>query len=328
MLKAIGLIETKGLAGAVGAADAAVKSANVRLLGKQIIDSAHVTIFITGELADVETGVASGAGSAKRIGELLAACVIPNPAEQLKIILPEINFEEQEQPFRKSAPVNTSKKINKIPPKNNIEEHTSQDEHDKKSGVEPKKKTEHPLSEIEKPAEVFSNKKNTANKKEKIIKEIKEEPDKKTEAAEQNSKAKTPAKNEKLDMSKPVKRRKQAAYKQNSTITRLRQEALFGDEHFEDPVKEDISEEVIEKVPVQREEKNFIAAANSEKAVPLLEKNNLAEEKNSADDEYENMNVHQLRKLARSTDDFPIQGREISRANRSVLINYFRGIKK
>jgi microcompartment protein CcmL/EutN len=40
----------------------------------------------------------------------------------------------------------------------------------------------------------------------------------------------------------------------------------------------------------------------------------------------ENLNVHELRRLARSTNGFPIQGREISRANRKELANYFKEI--
>ncbi len=40
----------------------------------------------------------------------------------------------------------------------------------------------------------------------------------------------------------------------------------------------------------------------------------------------ENMNVHQLRRLARSTDNFPIKGREISRSNRRELLDYFKSI--
>jgi len=42
--------------------------------------------------------------------------------------------------------------------------------------------------------------------------------------------------------------------------------------------------------------------------------------------ELESMNVHQLRKLARSIEGFPIQGREISRANRSTLLGYFNSL--
>ena len=45
-------------------------------------------------------------------------------------------------------------------------------------------------------------------------------------------------------------------------------------------------------------------------------------------DEYEKMNVHELRKLSRTIKDFPIQGRNISKANRKVLIDYLRKIPK
>lgn len=43
--------------------------------------------------------------------------------------------------------------------------------------------------------------------------------------------------------------------------------------------------------------------------------------------ELEKLNVHQLRRLARSTENFPIKGREISRANRGQLLDYFQTIK-
>jgi hypothetical protein len=41
-------------------------------------------------------------------------------------------------------------------------------------------------------------------------------------------------------------------------------------------------------------------------------------------EELEIMNVHQLRKVARSIPDFPIKGREISMANRGVLLDYLK----
>ena len=40
----------------------------------------------------------------------------------------------------------------------------------------------------------------------------------------------------------------------------------------------------------------------------------------------ENLNVHELRRLARSTDGFLIQGREISNANRKELVVYFKDL--
>jgi hypothetical protein len=47
---------------------------------------------------------------------------------------------------------------------------------------------------------------------------------------------------------------------------------------------------------------------------------------NIDDTEYSNMNVPQLRKLARNNANFPIKGRDISKANRKVLLEYFNQI--
>ena len=42
--------------------------------------------------------------------------------------------------------------------------------------------------------------------------------------------------------------------------------------------------------------------------------------------ELEELNVHQLRKQARAIDEFPIHGREISKANRRELLDHFKKI--
>ena len=44
--------------------------------------------------------------------------------------------------------------------------------------------------------------------------------------------------------------------------------------------------------------------------------------------ELELLNVHQLRRFARSVEEFPIKGREISRANRTELLDYFKTLLK
>ena len=44
--------------------------------------------------------------------------------------------------------------------------------------------------------------------------------------------------------------------------------------------------------------------------------------------ELEVMNVHQLRRFARDFESFPIKGREISRANRGELLDFFKALLK
>jgi microcompartment protein CcmL/EutN len=85
--KALGLIETVGLVGAIEACDAAAKAADVIIRAAEVIDPAHVTLQIFGELGAVQSAVDAGARAAERIGQLLAAHVIPNPDDELNIIM-------------------------------------------------------------------------------------------------------------------------------------------------------------------------------------------------------------------------------------------------
>jgi len=78
---ALGLVETKGLVGAIEAADAMVKTAHVMLVGKEITKAALVTVKVVGDTAAVRSAVEAGAAAASRVGELVSKHVIPRPAE-------------------------------------------------------------------------------------------------------------------------------------------------------------------------------------------------------------------------------------------------------
>ena len=86
---ALGMIETRGLVGAVEAADAMVKSAKVTLLGKEKSGSGLVTVMVRGEVGAVKAAVDAGQAAAKRVGELVCVHVIPRPASDLEQYLPE-----------------------------------------------------------------------------------------------------------------------------------------------------------------------------------------------------------------------------------------------
>lgn len=214
MPKAFGLVETRGLVAAIEAADAMIKTSNVTLVGKERTDPAMITIKIVGDVAAVKSAVDAGAEAARKVGEVVAIHIIPQPDEQLTNLFPELDDNK------------TAKKI----------------------AVQ---------TEEEKPKQVIVEK-----KKETVEKE--------------------------------VHRPKTEDETSTDTIARLRKEAL-GDK----PVVKDKSD------------KPGIQSADS---ISL--------------EEVENMNVHQLRHFARSVDGFPIQGREISRANRPELIQHFRNLKK
>ncbi len=78
---ALGFIETKGFAGLVEAADAAVKAAQVEALGWQKVGAALVTVVVRGDVAAVKAAIDAGGEAARRVGELVALHIIPRPHE-------------------------------------------------------------------------------------------------------------------------------------------------------------------------------------------------------------------------------------------------------
>ncbi len=83
------MVETKGFVGAVEAADAMVKAANVQLLGKEYIGAGYVTIFVRGDVGAVKAATDAGAAAARRVGELISVHVIPRPHAEVERVLPE-----------------------------------------------------------------------------------------------------------------------------------------------------------------------------------------------------------------------------------------------
>ena len=90
MKEALGMVETRGLIGAIEAADAMVKAANVHLIGKDQIGSGLVTVMVRGDVGAVKAAVDAGAAAAKRVGELYGVHVIPRPHSVVEFILPSV----------------------------------------------------------------------------------------------------------------------------------------------------------------------------------------------------------------------------------------------
>ncbi|QQS34595.1 MAG: BMC domain-containing protein [Ignavibacteriales bacterium] len=214
MPKAFGLVETRGLVAAIEAADAMVKTSNIKLIGKERTDPAMITIKIVGDVAAVKSAVEAGAEAARKVGEIVATHIIPQPDQQLTNLFPELDDEK----LIKKTPVETV------------------EEKPKKVVVEKSKQPED-VQVVE------------------------------TKTSDESAK---------------------------DTIARLRKEALG-------------------------EKQSSKSESDSSEMMSL---------DNVSLDEVESMNVHQLRHFARSVAGFPIQGREISRANRPELIKHFRQLKK
>lgn len=89
MENALGMIETRGLIAAIEAADAMVKAANVKLVGKEQIGGAYVTVMVRGDVGAVKAAVDAGAAAAARVGEVKSVHVIPRPHTEVEVILPK-----------------------------------------------------------------------------------------------------------------------------------------------------------------------------------------------------------------------------------------------
>ncbi len=198
---ALGLIETKGLVGAIEAADAMVKAAEVKLVGKEKVTGALMLVKVIGEVAAVKSAVDAGSVAAQRVGELVSVHVIPRPDDQIDPLIIE--------QFKKEKKSESKPKVESKPPEPKAEEKT----------------------------------------------EIPAEPE-------------SPVKSDETSV--------------------------------EPPKQKTVTEKIVEEKPTGN--------------IP-------------PEEELNKMNVHQLRKLARGFENFPIHGRQISKANRQQLLDYFNSLR-
>ena len=77
--QALGMVETRGLVGAIEAADAMVKAAKVRFVGREFVGGGLVTVFVRGDVG----------AAAERVGELVSVHVIPRPHGDVEFTIPK-----------------------------------------------------------------------------------------------------------------------------------------------------------------------------------------------------------------------------------------------
>jgi microcompartment protein CcmL/EutN len=82
------MIEVKGFAGMVEAADAMVKAAKVELVGYEKTGGGFVTAIVRGDVAAVRAATEAGQRAAERVGEVIAVHVIPRPHANVDAVLP------------------------------------------------------------------------------------------------------------------------------------------------------------------------------------------------------------------------------------------------
>ncbi|WP_338442198.1 carbon dioxide-concentrating mechanism protein CcmK [Synechococcus elongatus IITB4] len=113
---AIGLIETNGFPALVGAADAMLKSANVKLICYEKTGSGLCTAIVQGTVSNVTVAVEAGMYAAERIGQLNAIMVIPRPLDDLMESLPEPQLDgEATQPLQLPLRVREKQPLLELP---------------------------------------------------------------------------------------------------------------------------------------------------------------------------------------------------------------------
>jgi len=88
MAEALGMIETKGFAAMVEAADAMVKAAKVELVSYEKIGGGFVTAIVRGDVAAVKAALEAGARGAEKVGEVVSVHVIARPHVNIDLVLP------------------------------------------------------------------------------------------------------------------------------------------------------------------------------------------------------------------------------------------------
>ncbi len=86
--EALGMIETRGFAAMVEAADAMTKAAKVELVGYEKIGGGYVTVIVRGDVAACRAAVDAGVRSAEKVGEVVSTHVIPRPHGSVDLALP------------------------------------------------------------------------------------------------------------------------------------------------------------------------------------------------------------------------------------------------
>lgn len=88
MADALGMIETRGFAAMVEAADAMVKAAKVELVSYEKIGGGYVTAVVRGDVAAVKAACEAGQTAASRVGEVVSVHVIARPHANIDDTLP------------------------------------------------------------------------------------------------------------------------------------------------------------------------------------------------------------------------------------------------
>ena len=87
-MRALGMIETRGLVACIEAADAMIKASNITLLDLRAIGAGYMTVMVRGDVSAVRTAIEAGSQAARRLGEVVSVRILPSPHLDLENLLP------------------------------------------------------------------------------------------------------------------------------------------------------------------------------------------------------------------------------------------------
>lgn len=102
-MKALGLIETRGMVGAIVAADIALKTAQVELISKEHTKGGLVCIEFEGDVAAVKASVEAAVTAIKDMGIYIGSHVIPRPDDSVEKIIKRKKETSKEEVVKEKA---------------------------------------------------------------------------------------------------------------------------------------------------------------------------------------------------------------------------------
>ncbi len=319
MPKALGLVETRGLVAAIEAADAMVKASNVTLIGKEVTRPALITIKIVGDVAAVKASVDAGAAAAARVGELVSIHVIPQPDSQMTALFPEIDDNYEPGGGRKTGPGRKKETKPAGDAKDSVVDISA-------GRKEPGRGKSSEDKSVETAVTAKSSSAGTPEVIDKTAKSVKEDVIPPEESGESHSRTEDSV--NKVSADKPASGKAPKSKSVKSRTSKPEKESA-GEDLFS--VKTDHLEKLRREALGIKESK---AEPKPKKSTAKKAGKSAGEQTTGADqvpaemsmEELEKLNVHNLRKAARAMEGFPIQGREISHANRRELLDLFKKI--
>ncbi len=283
-----GLIESKGLVALVEAADVILKNSPVEILGVHKLNNGLTALAVSGDQDYVNAAVESATDAGKRVGEINAFTVINQPPKQVMKIFGDLFSVSME--YDELIPESNEESNLKV---NRIKVSENEKLKVRSFYVKTFKEKEKSEEAAEAAHSEKKAKKITSGKAVQVKHKIKSNLSSSQNIIKQKESADSESTNSESEIDLNL-----------STIERLRREALGSS------AKKIIKERVIATAPVKRikAKRDIVRSENQKADYELIDK----------------MNVHKLRNYARKFPNFPIKGREISRANRDELIEYFK----